>query len=79
MMIKETTKSELDSTDSCLVRLLQNCGKGCKISSVVNAASTIDQAIWCRLLTLEVLETATARRERDSTTYFLSDIEEQPE
>jgi len=61
-----------------LLALLQPCGKCCKISHIVRATNRTGGALWCRLLTLEALETVRATREWDSTTYFLSDIEEEP-
>jgi translation initiation factor 2B subunit (eIF-2B alpha/beta/delta family) len=44
-----------------------------------NQAEVSEGPIWYCLLTLEALRTVRAAREWDSTTYFLSDIEEEPE
>jgi len=77
-MIRKTTASEFDSTGSCLVWPLQNCSKRCKISRIVHATNSTEGAIWYRLLTLEALGTVRATSKWDPTTYFLSDIEEEP-
>jgi len=78
-MIRKTTACEFDSGDSSHEQLLQNCRKGCKISRIVHATNSTEGAIWYRLLTLEALGTVRATSKWDPTTYFLSDIEEQPE
>ncbi len=61
-----------------LLTPLQNCKKGCKISRIVQAANKTDGVMWWRLLMLEARWTVKTTREWDPTTYFLSDIEEEP-
>ena len=76
-MIKKMTPRESNSPSGCLARRPQNCGT--KSSHIVQAANGTDSTFWCHLLKLEVIRTVRATRELDPATYFLSDIEEQPE
>ncbi len=70
-MMREITSTELDTTDDCIVGLLQKHKSGCKIAPIVDATKKSEGAIRYRLLTLEACGIVRAQRERGSTTYFL--------
>jgi predicted transcriptional regulator len=71
-MIRGITVGELDSTDGCIISVLQKHKNGCKIGPIIGAANKSEGTIRYRLLTLEALGIVKATRERGSTTYALS-------
>lgn len=74
--MRTAAASNLDSTDTQIVMLLQKLRKGCKIGLIVRATKKSEGAIRYRLLTLEALGIVKATRERGSTTYSLGIDEE---
>jgi DNA-binding transcriptional ArsR family regulator len=67
-----------DSVDEQIFEQLSVNANGSKIKPLVKATGKSEGAIRYRLLTLEARGLVKASRERGSTTYFLSDIEEEP-
>jgi DNA-binding Lrp family transcriptional regulator len=72
-MIRRIPTSGLDSTDKCIITMLQKHIEGCRIAPLTKATEKSEGAIRWRLLTLEASGFVKAVRERGSTTYFLNE------
>jgi predicted transcriptional regulator len=77
-VLRQLVKGLPDSVDEQIFEQLSVNANGSKIKPLVNSTGKSEGAIRYRLLTLEACGLVKATRERGSTTYFLSDIEEEP-
>jgi predicted transcriptional regulator len=72
-MIRSNIMGGLDSTDECIIAILQKHVEGCRIAPLIKATEKSEGAIRWRLLTLEASGFVKAVRERGRTTYFLNE------